>query len=164
MKLEKKHWIMLIAGAVVLYLVYRFFFKKQTESSYDPYLPIFGGGMLENNNYTAAMLDPYGIESGYQANWLTGGRPNFESGYSAAQLDPYGIESSYGKPGRGGMERLIAPLSTVRNPIKSTDVIRPCGGSTVQGHYRCCKSGTGFVGYSIYPSCENLVGELPKEG
>jgi hypothetical protein len=90
MKLEKKHWIMLIAGAVVLYLVYRFFFKKQAESSYDPYLPIFGGGMLENNNYTASQLDPMGIESGY----------------SAAMLDPMGIESNYKKScpcGKGGI-------------------------------------------------------------
>lgn len=84
MKLEKKHWIMLIAGVVVLYLVYWFFFRnsKKSESSYDPYLPIFGGGMLENN-YSASMLDPKGIESGY----------------SAMQLDPRGIESGYGTVG-----------------------------------------------------------------
>jgi hypothetical protein len=35
MKLEKKQWIMLIVGVVVLYLVYRFFFKKQAESNYN---------------------------------------------------------------------------------------------------------------------------------
>jgi hypothetical protein len=53
--------------------------------------------------------------------------------------------------------------ATVRNPIPS-DLIRPCGGATVQGHYKCCKSGEGFVGYSLYSSCENLVPTLPSEG
>ena len=55
-------------------------------------------------------------------------------------------------------------MGTVRNPIPS-DLIRPCAGATVQGgYYKCCKSGEGVVGYSLYHSCENLVPTLPSEG
>jgi len=56
----------------------------------------------------------------------------------------------------------IPKIRTVRNPT-STDLLKPCGGATVQGHYRCCNR-NGFQGYSLYSSCENLVAELPKEG
>ena len=43
MKLEKKHWAMLIAGVVILFLVYWFFFrKKKSESGYDSNILIYG--------------------------------------------------------------------------------------------------------------------------
>lgn len=68
MKLEKKHWAMLITGVVVLFLVYWFFFRKKvTESAYNPYVPIWGIGMgsPSESGYSADQLDPMGVESGY---------------------------------------------------------------------------------------------------
>ncbi len=54
MKFEKKHW-MIVAGLVVLFLVYWFFFRKKkvAESSYNPAVPIWGIGMGEpsESNY-----------------------------------------------------------------------------------------------------------------
>lgn len=70
MKLEKKHWAMLVAGVVILFLVYWFFFrKKKTESSYNAALPLIGGN-----------------ESGYDSNLLiygSGMGAPSESGYTA---------------------------------------------------------------------------------
>jgi LPXTG-motif cell wall-anchored protein len=64
MKLDKKHWMMLVAGVVILFLVYWFLFrkKKNTTSSYNPAIPLIGGN-----------------ESGYNGAWL-------ESAYST---NPY---------------------------------------------------------------------------
>jgi len=70
MKLENKHWAMLIAGVVVLFLVYWFFFRKKVaESAYNPYVPIWGIGMgaPSESGYSANQLDPMGIESGFRA-------------------------------------------------------------------------------------------------
>ena len=49
MKLEKKHYMMFIAGLAVLFIVYWLFFRKKkvtvAESSYNPAVPIWGIGM-----------------------------------------------------------------------------------------------------------------------
>lgn len=52
MKFEKKHWIMLVVGVVVLYLVWKFLIKKKVS------------------------------ESGYAANMVTNCFPNMETNYS----------------------------------------------------------------------------------
>jgi LPXTG-motif cell wall-anchored protein len=81
MKLEKKHWAMLIAGVVVLFLVYWFFFrKKKTESSFNgSALPLIGRGEFGNENNYAGIYGSFGNESGYQKDQLTNGLPNLES-------------------------------------------------------------------------------------
>lgn len=62
MKLEKKHWAMLIAGVVILFLVYWFFFrKKKSESGYDSDILIYGN----DSSYDPAY--PMLGESGYVA-------------------------------------------------------------------------------------------------
>jgi LPXTG-motif cell wall-anchored protein len=65
MKLDKKHWMMLVAGVVVLFLVYWFLFrkKKNTTSSYNPAIPLIGGN---ESGYSAS--DIGGLESGYNTN------------------------------------------------------------------------------------------------
>jgi hypothetical protein len=72
MKLEKKHWMMLIAGVVVLFLVYYFLFKKRkTESGYSLPFP--------------------GSESGYNPNFLMLG----DSGYAASDINGGVMESGF---------------------------------------------------------------------
>lgn len=62
MKLEKKHWAMLVAGVVVLFLVYWFFFrKKKSESGYDSNILILG-----DSSYDPAFPEIGGSESGYK--------------------------------------------------------------------------------------------------
>ena len=83
MKLEKKHW-MIIGVVVAIIIVWHFFFKKKkTESSYDPNLLIYGG----ESGY-AGVYGSFGNESGYNADQLTNGQPNFESGYRTALSGP----------------------------------------------------------------------------
>lgn len=63
MKLEKKHWVMLIAGVVILFLVYWFFFrKKKSESGYDSNILVIGN----DSSYDPAFPE-IGGESGYVA-------------------------------------------------------------------------------------------------
>jgi hypothetical protein len=66
MKFEKKHWIMLIVGVVVLYLVWYFLSKKKkTESSYDS-LPLIGSENSFNPDIMIPDADEWGGgESGY---------------------------------------------------------------------------------------------------
>lgn len=73
MKLEKKHWMMLIAGVVVLFLVYYFLFKKKKspESGYNLPFP--------------------GSESGYNPNFLMLG----DSGYAASDINGGVMESGF---------------------------------------------------------------------
>ena len=63
MKLEKKHWVMLAAGAVILFLVYWFFFrkKKSAESGYDSNVLIIG-----DSSYDPAFPEIGGAESNFR--------------------------------------------------------------------------------------------------
>jgi hypothetical protein len=86
MKLEKKHWMMLIAGVVVLFLVYYFLFKKRkTESGYS--LPFPGSESGYNPNFL--MLG----DSGYAASDINGGV--MESGYAARDINGGVMESGF---------------------------------------------------------------------
>jgi hypothetical protein len=65
MKFEKKHWIMLIVGVVVLYLVWYFLIKKKkTESSYDS-LPLIGSENSFNPDIMIPGTDEWYGESGF---------------------------------------------------------------------------------------------------
>ena len=49
-------------------------------------------------------------------------------------------------------------MGTVRNPNPSTDSLKPCGGATYMGYYKCCYSGGGGVaGYSNNSDCSDLI-------
>jgi hypothetical protein len=50
-------------------------------------------------------------------------------------------------------------MGTVRNPIPSpVSSVKPCGGATYMGYYKCCYSGGGGVaGYSNNSDCSDLI-------
>jgi lipoprotein signal peptidase len=56
MKIEKKHWIMLIVGLAVLFAVYYFFFKKKPESSYNYALPIIGDSAYAASDINSGVI------------------------------------------------------------------------------------------------------------
>jgi hypothetical protein len=93
MKLEKKHWAMLITGVVVLFLVYWFFFRKKvTESAYNPYVPIWGIGMgsPSESGYSADQLDAMGVESGFSFRRRTKAATQYSpTGYGYVTNPPY---------------------------------------------------------------------------
>ena len=68
-----------------------------------------------------------------------------------------GSTSTETKAGYTGVP--IPRIGTVRNPsIPSTDSLKPCGGSTYMGYYKCCYSGGGGVaGYSNNPDCSDMI-------
>jgi len=50
-------------------------------------------------------------------------------------------------------------MGTVRNPISSpVSSVKPCGGATYMGYYKCCYSnGGGVAGYANDPNCDGLI-------
>ena len=94
MTITKKQWMMLLLGAGVLFLVYWFFFrKKNTESSYDENLMIFGN----ENGYTNYELDGGERESAYGPMFGALGSYGNESSLTGRRKSTIIVERKAGK-------------------------------------------------------------------
>jgi hypothetical protein len=144
MTITKKQWMMLLLGAGVLFLVYWFFFrKKNTESSYDEDLMIFGN----ENGYTNDELDggSYGYESGLTGKDGQNIQVQKTSGKCDCDKAATGICFKSEKGTLGCTSSTLAPASTAGRTKSLRQRCRDAGG--IMG--TCYKNGSN----AGYPCC-----------